>query len=140
MKENYPIEVANAPTPLGPYSQGMRYGEMIFISGQLGISLESGELVAPDAAGQARQALEYLQNILISCGSATGRVLKTTIFLTDLADFTAVNKVYEEFFAFHPPARSCVQVAALPKGAAVEIEAIACAPTEETHGIGGPGF
>jgi 2-iminobutanoate/2-iminopropanoate deaminase len=123
-----PVLVSSAPTPIGPYSQAIKAGELVFASGQLGLNQATGELAGPEAASQAKKALEHLQAILEASGSAMIRVVKTTIFLTDMADFAAVNEVYGQFFPVDPPARSTVQVAALPKGAKVEIEAIATCP------------
>jgi 2-iminobutanoate/2-iminopropanoate deaminase len=122
------ITAATAPAPIGPYSQGIKSSGFIFVSGQLGLDAQTGNLVGPDAASQARQALQHLQAILESGGAGLGRVVKTTIFLIDMNDFAEVNKVYGEFFGFDPPARSTIQVAALPKGGRVEIEAIAQVP------------
>ena len=119
------VEISTAPAPIGPYSQAIKTETLVFVSGQLGLDPASGGLVAPDAASQAKKCLQHIESILDAAGSGMGRVVKTTIYLTDMADFPEVNKVYAEFFAFEPPARSTVQVAALPKGAKVEIEAIA---------------
>src|SRR5262245_45688637 len=119
------IRTENAPLPIGPYSQAIRAGHLVFLSGQLGLDVATGELVAPDAPTQARAALEHIHTILEVAGSGLSRIVKTTMFLVDLADFAAVNKVYAEFFPGEPPARSTFQVAALPKGARVEIEVVA---------------
>lgn len=142
MKEQGRVIVQNdkAPAPVGPYSQAIKCGDYVFVSGQLGLDTASGKLVSEDAAGQTAKILEHLHEILMMADSAVGRVVKTTIFLTDLGDFEAVNKVYAEVFDFEPPARSCVQVAALPKGAKVEIEVIAqCRPSQPqtSGGLGG---
>lgn len=125
-----------APMPIGPYSQAIRAGGFVFVSGQLGLDPATGQLVGPDAASQARKALENLQSILEMAGTTMGRIVKSTIFLTDLKDFDAVNKVYAEFFIVDPPARSTIQVAALPKGACVEIEAIASMPVRRSTELG----
>ena len=118
----------NAPRPIGPYSQGIRAGGLLFLSGQIALSPRTGEIIGVSAAEQARQALGNLQAVLEAGGSSLEDVVKTTVFLVDLSDFAAVNEVYAEFFPGQkPPARSAVQVAALPKGARVEIEAIASA-------------
>lgn len=140
MPDKYPVEISTAPAAIGPYSQAVKYGEFIFVSGQLGLDPASGQLIGPDAASQTHRILQSIEAILEASGSALVRVVKTTIFVVDLADFEAVNKVYGEAFPFEPPARSTVQVAALPKGARVEIEAIATIHTEAAHGFGGPGF
>lgn len=118
------VEVSSAPAPIGPYSQAIKAGELVFVSGQLGVDTKTGALI-PDVAGQARKALEHIDAILDACSSGMARVVKTTIFLVDMNDFAAVNEVYGKFFPIEPPARSTVQVAALPKGARVEIEAVA---------------
>lgn len=127
------VEVSTAPKPIGPYSQAIKAGDLIFVSGQLGMSPKTGELVSPDAAGQAKQALENIQQILEATSSGLGRVVKTTIFLVDLADFAAVNEVYGRYFPVEAPARSTVQVAALPKGGRVEIEVIATCKKESNQ-------
>lgn len=120
------IIAEKAPKPIGPYSAGIRVGHLVFTAGQLGIDRAAGgELVPGGVEAETRQALLNIQNILENAGSAMGNIVKTTVFLRDMADFTKMNAVYAEFFPEEPPARSTVQVAALPKTAAVEIEAIA---------------
>lgn len=118
------VETGGAPVALGPYSQGIRSGEFVFCSGQLGLDPISGEL-ADGVEAQAERALRNLQSVLDAAGLGFDDVVKTTIFLADMADFAAVNAVYGTFMPDPPPARSTVQVAALPKGGRVEIEAIA---------------
>jgi 2-iminobutanoate/2-iminopropanoate deaminase len=118
------ISTGGAPGAIGPYSQAIRSGDMVFCSGQLGIEPVSGELVAGVEA-QAERALRNLQSVLDAAGLGFDDVVKTTIFLADIGDFVAVNAVYARFMPDPPPARSTVQVAALPKGGLVEIEAIA---------------
>ena len=125
MNDKVVINIDGAPQPLGPYSQAIKAGGMIFLSGQLGIDPATGKLVAADTASQARQALQNIQAILEAEGEGLGRVVKTTIYLADLNDFKAINEIYGEFFPFEPPARAAIQVAALPGGARVEIDAIA---------------
>jgi 2-iminobutanoate/2-iminopropanoate deaminase len=115
----------SAPAPIGPYSQAVREGPWLFVSGSLGIDPATGALVPGDAAAQARQALHNLTEIVKSAGGSAGNVVKTTIFLANMDDFARVNAVYGEVFTGVPPARSTVQVARLPKDALVEIEAIA---------------
>ena len=115
---------AQAPAAVGPYSQAIGYGDLVFLSGQLGLTAE-GTLAGEDAAAQARQALANIRALLAAAGLEMKHILKTTVFLTDMNDFAAVNEVYREFFAPPYPARSCVQVAALPRGAKVEIEVVA---------------
>ena len=114
-----------APAALGPYSQGVSAGGFLFCSGQLGFDPATGDFAGPDVESQAERALTNLRNVLDAVGCTFADVVKTTIFLADMADFAAVNAVYGRFVTDPPPARSTVQVAALPKGGRVEIEAIA---------------
>ena len=114
-----------APAAIGPYSQAIRVGDAIYTSGQLGLTPESGEFPSQDTAEQAYQALENLSQVLAQAGASMADVVKTTVFLVDMADFAAVNAVDATFFTGVCPARSAVQVAALPKGGKVEIEAVA---------------
>lgn len=114
-----------APAPIGPYSQAMRVGDWLFLSGSLGIDRTTGEFVPGDAAAQARKALKNMGEVLAAAGATFDQVVKTTVFMADMDDFAAVNAVYGEFFTGTPPARSAVQVARLPKDGFVEIEAIA---------------
>lgn len=118
------IETENAPSAIGPYSQAIVYGGVLYVSGQLPLSPESGVLVEGDAAVQARQCLRNIQSIAEAAGISTKKTIKTTLLLTDLSSFAAVNAVYEEFFTEPCPARACYEVSALPRGALVEIEAI----------------
>lgn len=113
-----------APKALGPYSAGIISGNNVFISGQLGIDPATGKL-AEGIEAQARQALTNLKNLLEAAGMTTDNVVKTTVLMADLADFGRVNEIYGEFFSEPYPARACFQVAALPAGGLVEIEAIA---------------
>ena len=119
------IVTVEAPSALGPYSQAIASGTMLFCAGQIPLNPATGELVQGDAALQARQVLENLGGVLRANNMTFSNVVKTTVFLTDLADFGAMNQVYASFFTEPFPARSTVQVAALPKGASVEIEAVA---------------
>ncbi|NMC52846.1 MAG: RidA family protein [Chloroflexi bacterium] len=114
-----------APKAIGPYSAGIDAGEFVFTSGQLGLDPASGDLVAGGVEAETQQALTNLKNVLEAGGSGLERVVKTTVFLRDIADFAKMNAVYATFFTSEPPARSAFQVGALPKGAAVEIEAVA---------------
>lgn len=123
MKE--PIETAAAPAAIGPYSQAIKTGNLIFYSGQIPLEPETGTLVDGGIEVQTRQVMENIRALLAASGLNFDAVVKTTIYLTDLADFATVNQVYGEFFGGRPPARACVQVAGLPKGAAIEIEWIA---------------
>src|SRR3972149_2102204 len=122
----------NAPRPLGPYSHGIRSGRWLFTSGTIGNDPTSGKLVADGVEAQTRQALTNLSGTLRAGGTTLSQVVKTTVFLTDLGQFAAMNTVYAEFFPVDPPARSTIPVAALPGGALVEIEAVAVVP--EAHG------
>ena len=118
------ISTKKAPAAIGPYSQGVKAGNLIFTSGQLGIDPETG-IMPPAVEDQARNSLQNIQAILEAAGSGMDKVFKTVVFLADMKDFAAVNAVYEQFFTGVFPARSCVQVARLPKDALVEIEAVA---------------
>ena len=118
------IETKNAPAAIGPYSQAITTGGLVFTSGQIPIDPASGSIAANDIAGQARQAIQNLAAVLEAAGSGLDKVVKTTCFLTDINDFAVFNEIYEELFP-GKPARSCVEVSNLPKGALVEIEAIA---------------
>jgi len=119
------ISTDGAPGAVGPYSQAIRVGETIWVSGQLGLEPASGNMVAGGVEDQARQALSNLRAILESAGSGLGRVIKATVYLVDMADFEAVNRVYAGFFDSNPPARVCVEVSRLPKDGRVEIDAVA---------------
>lgn len=118
------IHTNSAPAAIGPYSQAVQMGDLLFTSGQLGIVPETGEL-AQGVEAQTEWALKNLGAILAEAGMSYANVLKTTVFVTDLADFSKVNAIYQKFFDGAYPARSCVQVAALPKGGLVEVECIA---------------
>jgi 2-iminobutanoate/2-iminopropanoate deaminase len=119
------ISTSNAPKAIGPYSQAIRVGDFVFCAGQTGLDPATMELVAGGVEAQARQVLTNLKYVLEAAGSGFDRVVKTTVFLTDMANFAAMNAVYAEFFPENPPARSTIAVAGLPKGGLVEIEAIA---------------
>jgi 2-iminobutanoate/2-iminopropanoate deaminase len=121
---------AGGAKPVAPYSPGIRFGELVFTSGQIGLDPASGKIVEGGVAAQAQQALENLKAVLEATGSDMEQVLKTTVFLNDMADYGAVNEVYAGFFQGDPPARSAVQVAGLPLGALVEVEAVAVVKTE----------
>ena len=117
------IHTDNAPAAIGPYSQAIDLGEMIFTSGQIPVAPDGS--ISKDISEQTRQALLNLKAVVEAGGSSFDKVIKTTVFITDMAQFGAINAVYAEFFSEPYPARSCVQVAALPKGVSIEIEAIA---------------
>lgn len=118
------ISTNNAPQAIGPYSQGMKIGDFIFTSGQIPINPETGELVT-DIQKATRQSLENLKGVLEAAGSSLDKVVKVSVFVKDMNDFALVNEIYAEYFNENPPARSCVEVARLPKDAVIEIEAIA---------------
>ena len=118
------IETKKAPAAIGPYSQAITTGGLVFTSGQIPIDPASGSIAANDIAGQARQAIQNLAAVLEAAGSGLDKVVKTTCFLTDINDFAVFNEIYAELFP-GKPARSCVEVSNLPKGALVEIEAVA---------------
>ena len=118
------INVNGAPAAVGPYVHAVKAGDMIFTSGQLGLIPEDGTLPEGIEA-QTRQSLDNLKTVVEGCGSDFDHVVKTTIFLADIADFAKVNEIYAEYFNGEVPARSCVEVAQLPKGGLIEIEAVA---------------
>lgn len=123
--EKLVVSTNTAPAAIGPYSQAIKVGNFVFISGQIPIIPASGELVRGDIKLQTRQVLENLKHILAAAGSSLDNVVKTTVFMKDLNDYAAINDVYKEFFQQKPPARAAVQAARLPKDVGVEIEAIA---------------
>lgn len=122
------IATAAAPAALGPYSQGIVAGGFFFASGQVPIDPATGELAGQTVEAQARQVFANLGQVLTAAGCGFADVLKTTVFLTDLANFAEVNSIYAEYFVEPFPARSCVQIAALPKGSLLEVELIAKIP------------
>ncbi len=119
------ISAAGAPAALGPYSHAVQVGDLLFTSGQVPLVPETGKLVGESIEAQANQVLDNLEQVLKAAGMDFSNVVKTTVFLTDLADFAAVNAIYATRFPSDPPARSCVQVAKLPAGAKMEMELIA---------------
>ncbi len=119
------VETSAAPKAIGPYSQAIKAGGFLFVSGQIPIDPETGSMAAVDVVAQTKRVMDNLGAILSAEGLGFKDLVKTTIFLTDLTDFTRVNDAYAEYFESDPPARSTIQVAALPKGAKIEIEAIA---------------
>jgi 2-iminobutanoate/2-iminopropanoate deaminase len=119
------IETNQAPQPIGPYSQAVQSGNMLFLSGQIPLDPATGKMVEGDVQVQTRQVLENLKAVLLAGNATLEQVVKTTIYLTDLSQFSKVNEIYAEYFGESKPARATVQVAALPAGAQVEIDAIA---------------
>lgn len=128
------VQTPDAPAAVGPYSQAVRVGDWIFTAGQLGLVPGTREFAGPDIESQTRQVLENIRAILEAAGSCLRHVVKTTVFLQDMGEFGRMNSVYAEFFPESPPARSTVQVAALPMGARVEMDVVAvacdCDPSE----------
>ena len=122
---NTPIYTPNAPAAIGPYSQAVQTGNMLFVSGQIPIDPATGAFAGEDIATQTRQSLTNISNILAAAGYTMNDVVKTTVLLAEIADFAAMNAVYAEFFAENKPARAAFAVKDLPRGALVEIEAIA---------------
>ncbi len=123
--EKMVIETNKAPAAIGPYSQAIKIGSFVFVSGQIPLLPASGEIVHGDIRLQTRQVLENIKHVLEAAGSSLDKVVKTTIFMKDLNDYTAINDAYKEFFSHKPPARAAIQAARLPRDAGVEIEAIA---------------
>ena len=121
------ISTSEAPGAIGPYSQAMRTGSFLFCSGQIPLDPKSGQIVSGDIAAQTRRVMDNVAGLLKAEGLTFDSVVKTTIFLTNLGDFQTVNEIYGSYFKQDPPARSTVQVSALPRGANVEIEVIAVA-------------
>ena len=121
------LATTQAPAAIGPYSQAIRADKLVFVSGQLPIDPATGAFAGDDIAAQTRQSLTNIKNILASDGLTMANVVKTTVLLKNISDFGAMNEVYATFFEGAGPARAAFEVAALPKGALVEIEAIACA-------------
>ena len=119
------VEIHTAPSAIGPYSQAIVHGDMVFCSGQIGLDPASGKIVDGGVEAQVRRMLENLREVLLAAGFTLANVVKTTVFMVDLADFDIVNRIYGEHFEAPYPARSTVQVSALPRNALVEIEAIA---------------
>jgi len=119
------ISTPHAPAAIGPYSQAIVSGQLVFASGQIALDPQSGQLAEGDVRAQTRRALENLSAVLQAAGSSLGQVVKTTVFLTSMGNFAAMNEVYGEYFTGEPPARSTVAVAELPRNALVEVEAIA---------------
>jgi 2-iminobutanoate/2-iminopropanoate deaminase len=126
MSEKQIVVSEKAPKALGPYCVANRFGDLVFTAGQLGLDPATNELAPGGIEAETRQALTNVKHVLEAAGSSLACVLKTTVFLRDMADFARMNAVYAEFFTENFPARSTVQVAALPKNGAVEIETIAC--------------
>ena len=123
--EKKPIQTSEAPSAIGPYSQAIRIGDFLYTSGQIALNPKNMEMMNGEIEEETEWVLENIKAILQAGGMSLSQVIKTTVYLTDLDEFSRMNQVYEKFFEKTKPARACVQVAALPKGAKVEIDAIA---------------
>ncbi len=117
-----------APQPIGPYSQAIQAGQFLFLAGQVPLDPESGQLIEGDIVAQTRRAMDNVMAVLENAGLGPGHVVKTTIYLADMADFAAMNEVYGSYFKDTPPARAAVEVARLPKDARIEVDVIAMTP------------
>lgn len=120
------ISTEKAPAAIGPYSQAIKTGNIIYTSGMIPVVPETGEIIAGGVALQARQAIQNLEEVLKKAGAGLDKVVKTTVFIKNMNDFSVINEVYKEFFTDNFPARSCVEVARLPKDVLIEIECVAC--------------
>jgi 2-iminobutanoate/2-iminopropanoate deaminase len=125
MSRIQPVTTSHAPAAIGPYSQAMVSGGWIYASGQIPLDPDTGQLLDGGVAEQTRLVMENLAAVLEAAGGSLATVVKTTVFLSDMANFGAMNEIYGEYFGDHRPARSCIQAAALPRGVDVEIEAVA---------------
>lgn len=123
--KHIPINTTHAPAAIGPYSQAIRYGQLVYTSGQVALDPSSGELVGEDVQAQTHRVLQNLQAVLASAGASLNSVIKTTVFLVNMGDFQAMNAIYASYFTGTAPARSTIAVAELPRKALVEIECIA---------------
>ena len=121
------LHTDKAPAAVGPYSQAIKVGDLIYTSGQLALNPETGDLVNDEIQAATRRRLDNIKAILEEAGSSLDKVVKSTIFLSDMENFAKVNEVYGEYFSEHKPARSCIEVARLPKDALIEIEVVALA-------------
>lgn len=125
------VSTKDAPAAVGPYSQAIRCGAMLFCAGQIPLNPQSGQIESEDISAQTKQVMQNVSAVLRAANLNFGHVVKTTIFLTSMGDFQTVNEIYASFFKENPPARSTVEVSALPKGAKVEIEVIAMGETSD---------
>ena len=133
MQEKVAIVSTNAPAAVGPYSQGIKVGNLIFVSGQIPLDPATGAIAASDVAGQTDRVMRNIAAVLEVTGSGLFHVVKTTVYLKSLNDFEAMNQVYAKYFPLNPPARATVEVSRLPKDVLVEIEAIAYHPQFDTQ-------
>ncbi len=125
MDERQVISTVEAPRAVGPYSQAIRSGDFVFTAGQIGLDPETGVLVGEEVEAQAEQVMRNLEAVLRAAGATVADVIKSTVYLVDLADFSKVNEIYASLFSQAPPARTTVEVSALPLGAKVEVELVA---------------
>ena len=123
------IKTDQAPAAIGPYSQAVRVGDLLYTSGQIALDPQSGNFLSGEIEEETEQTIQNISAILQADGLSLDNVVKTTVYLSDLGHFARMNQVYEKYFSKNKPARACVQVAALPKGAKVEIDAIAISPS-----------
>jgi 2-iminobutanoate/2-iminopropanoate deaminase len=123
-----PINAPDAPAAVGPYAHAVRHGDLLFCSGQIPLDPRTGELVAGSAADQAGRCLENLAAVCNAAGATLGDAIRLTVYTTEMTSFSAINEVYESFFESDPPARVAIGVAALPRGAKVEIDAVVAIP------------
>ena len=131
MNDRIVVNVPTAPAAVGPYSQAIKSGGFIFLSGQIPLDPKTGDVVGADATAQTEQVIKNISALLEATGSGLYQIVKTTVFLKNMEDFKAMNEVYSKYFSFEPPARSTIEVARLPKDVLVEIECTAhCAPLE----------
>jgi 2-iminobutanoate/2-iminopropanoate deaminase len=121
------VQTSNAPAAIGPYSQAIRANGFVFVSGQIPIDPETGEIVSGGFSDQARQSLENLKQILIASGTGLEKVVAVDVFITDMSQFTVFNKIYEGYFSGHKPARAVIEVKGLPRGVMVEVKCVAVA-------------
>lgn len=136
MSDKKEIRTPLAPAPVGPYVQACRQGEMVFISGQIPLDPKTGQIIGANVAEQTAVVLTHLKNILDVIEGTLSHIVKTTVYLTNLDHFDQMNAVYARAFNFNPPARATVEVSRLPKGALVEIDAIALVPVRRAAGMG----
>ncbi len=120
------IETDQAPGAIGPYSQGIAAGNLLFVSGQIGLDPKTGEFAGPDLASQANQALENLKQIILAAGCNLNQVATVDVFLVNMGNFVEFNGIYEKYFSEHRPARAAIEVSGLPKGGLVEVKCIVC--------------
>lgn len=128
MNEKVVIQTDGAPAPVGPYSQAVKFGKMLFLAGQIGLDPKTGKMAGPDTVSQAKQIFKNIEAILKFAGVTFGHVGRCVVYVVDLNEMKDINKIYAEHFIFEPPARTTIQVAALPGGARIEIEATVILP------------